>query len=142
MIFSTSSWLLPEVEFQRRTVIAMAGMKKWRKKNNDLQNTTQKIKDREPWIPLKIVGEIRSSVRVKQFLLHMWHPSCYSCYKSGDKLCMRKNRIVITTNGKYPRSQLWDRYDYQCHGNRKYVDVICLYIIVEWFKFTILTKID
>jgi hypothetical protein len=21
----------------------------------------------------------------KQFLLHMWHPSWYSCYKPGDK---------------------------------------------------------
>ena len=25
----------------------------------------------------------------KQFLLHMWHPSCYSCYKPGDKSSMR-----------------------------------------------------
>jgi hypothetical protein len=25
----------------------------------------------------------------KQFLLHMWHPSFYLCYKPGDKLWMR-----------------------------------------------------
>jgi hypothetical protein len=24
------------------------------------------------------------------FLLHYWHPSCYSCYKPGDKSWMRK----------------------------------------------------
>jgi hypothetical protein len=40
----------------------------------------------------------------KQFMLHMWHPSCYSCYKPGDKSWMRmkwmngwNDRIVITT---------------------------------------------
>jgi hypothetical protein len=26
----------------------------------------------------------------KQFLLHMWHPSYYYCYKPGDKSWMRK----------------------------------------------------
>jgi hypothetical protein len=26
----------------------------------------------------------------KHFLLHMWHPSCYSSYKAGDKSSMRK----------------------------------------------------
>jgi len=24
-----------------------------------------------------------------QFLIHIWHPSCYYCYKHGDKSCMR-----------------------------------------------------
>jgi hypothetical protein len=26
----------------------------------------------------------------KHFLLHMWHPSCYSWYNTGDKSRMRK----------------------------------------------------
>ena len=26
----------------------------------------------------------------KQFLIHLWHPSCYSSYNPGDKALMRK----------------------------------------------------
>ena len=35
----------------------------------------------------KLGGELRKG---KQFLLHMWHPSCQSCYKPGDKTWTRK----------------------------------------------------
>jgi hypothetical protein len=28
----------------------------------------------------------------KQFLLHMWHPLCYSCYKTSNKSWMRKGQ--------------------------------------------------
>jgi hypothetical protein len=37
----------------------------------------------------------------RRFLLHMWHPSCYPCYKHVSKSWMSKERIVITTNGTY-----------------------------------------
>jgi hypothetical protein len=43
-------------------------------------------------------------------LLHMWHPSYYSCYKPSHKSWMRKNRMGITKNGTYPWSfiiQIW-----------------------------------
>jgi len=35
-----------------------------RKKDNDLQNTTQKTKDRATWTPLKTSGELMCSGRV------------------------------------------------------------------------------
>ena len=60
--------------------------KKYKRTNNDLQNTTQKTKDRATRTPLK-PKVIQNG---KQFLLHMWYPSCYSCYKLGDKSLMRK----------------------------------------------------
>ena len=31
-----------------------------------------------------------------QFLLHMWHPSCYLCYKPSDKSRVGNDLIVIT----------------------------------------------
>jgi len=37
-----------------------------------------------------IPEENQMAQKVKQFLLHMWHPSCYSCYKPSDKLWMKK----------------------------------------------------
>ena len=50
--------------------------------NNDLQNTTQKrlsntntTKNRR-WTQVLRKG--------KQFLLHVWHPSCYSCYAPSN----------------------------------------------------------
>jgi hypothetical protein len=52
--------------------------------NNKLQNTTQKTKDWATWSPIKTLD--------KQFLLHMQHPSCYSCYEAGDKSWMGKEQ--------------------------------------------------
>jgi hypothetical protein len=43
--------------------------------NNDLQNTTHKTKDREILNQLKTEEEFRKG---SQFLLHMYHPLCYS----------------------------------------------------------------
>jgi len=77
--------------------------KKDKRIKNDLQNITQKTNDWATRIPLKTGGELRYS-GCKQFLLHMWLRACYSCYKAADKSWMRKGRIVITTNGKYPWS--------------------------------------
>ena len=60
-------------------------MKNYKRTNNDLQNITKKTKDRATRTPLK-PGWI-------QFLLHMWHPSCYSRYKPGEKSWMRKRLV-------------------------------------------------
>ena len=57
-----------------------------KKTNNDLQNITQKTKDRSTPTPLK-AGVNRKE---KQFRLHLWHLSCYSCYKPGNISWMRK----------------------------------------------------
>jgi hypothetical protein len=40
--------------------------------------------------PTKNRGWTHVLWKVKQFLLHMSHPSCYSCYKHGDKSWIRK----------------------------------------------------
>ena len=65
----------------------MAERKKDKRTNNDHQNITQKTKDRATRITLKAVVELW---KVKQLLLHMLHPSCYSCDNPGDKSWMRK----------------------------------------------------
>jgi hypothetical protein len=48
---------------------------------NDLQNTTQKTKDREFRIPLKDIQVPRKS---RQILLHVWYLPCYTYYKPSD----------------------------------------------------------
>jgi hypothetical protein len=45
--------------------------------------------------PSKNRGWTEVHMNGKSFLLH---PSCYSCYKPGDKLLIVKDRIVITKN--------------------------------------------
>jgi hypothetical protein len=40
-------------------------------------------------------GVIRSG---KQFMLHMWHPSCYTYYKPDDKRRIRKGPDCDTKN--------------------------------------------
>jgi hypothetical protein len=48
--------------------------------STDVQITTHKTKDRTAWTKKKLgknSGALQKSV---QFLLHMWHPSCYSWY--------------------------------------------------------------
>jgi hypothetical protein len=62
--------------------------KKNNRMHNDLQHITQKINDRATRTPLK-PGWTHVLRKGKQFLLQMWHPSFYLCYKPGDKLWMR-----------------------------------------------------
>jgi hypothetical protein len=57
------------------------------------QDRTLKIKQPEShynrgWthVPLKGI----------QFFFHVWHPSCYSCDKPGDKSVLRKGQSMIT----------------------------------------------
>jgi len=39
----------------------------------------------------------------KQFVLHLWYPSCNSDCKPGDTMyVVNEERTVITTNGTYP----------------------------------------
>jgi len=64
-------------------------MAKRKKTNYDLQNIAQKAKDRATWTPLK-PGVTQVFQKGKQFLLHMWRPSCYSSYKPSDKSWMGK----------------------------------------------------
>ena len=59
-------------------------MKKGQRSNNDLQNTTQKTKDRATGTSTKTGGKLQES---KSFLLHTWRRSWYSGYVSGDKSC-------------------------------------------------------
>ena len=51
-------------------------------------------------------GETQLLWKDKQFLLHMWHPSCYSCYKPGDRSWMRKGWWQT----EHIRDYLWHRY--------------------------------
>ena len=54
--------------------------------------------------PTKTGGEPRKG---KQFLLHMWHLSCYLCYKPGDKSLMRKLPIqteIIPEQSLFPKN--------------------------------------
>jgi len=61
-------------------------MEKHKGVNNDLQNTTQKTKDRATRTPLKTVDELTQVIqKAKQFLFRIGQPSYYSCYKSGYK---------------------------------------------------------
>jgi hypothetical protein len=58
---------------------------KQKRTNNDLQNTTQKYKDRGTRTPLKSRKLTQVLYKDKQFLLYICHLSCYSCYIHGDK---------------------------------------------------------
>ena len=54
--------------------------KKNQKTNNDLQNTSQKTEDRTSRTHTKNWGWTQVIRQNKQFLLPLWHLSCYSCY--------------------------------------------------------------
>ena len=57
---------------------------------NDKQRSAKYYTEYKKWSRTdftKIGGELRKG---RQFLLHMWHPSCQSCYKPGDKKRTRK----------------------------------------------------
>ena len=101
--------------------------RKWT--NSNVHNTTWKTKDRAPPTPLKTRGEVRKG---KPFLLHMWHPSWYACYKPGDtsKLWIReKNRMGITTNGTYPWSfvtQIKTRCDIKQFGIKYQISTLII----------------
>jgi hypothetical protein len=57
-------------------------MEKDKRTNNDLQNTTQKTKDRATGTPLRS-GVKLGAPEGYQFPLHLWHLSCYSSYNPG-----------------------------------------------------------
>jgi hypothetical protein len=59
------------------------------KRLKDKQRSTKYYTEYKRWSKTyftKLGGELRKS---KQFLLHMCHPSCQSCYKPGDKTWTR-----------------------------------------------------
>jgi hypothetical protein len=60
------------------------------KRLNDKQRSAKYYTEYKKWSRTDFTkngGEIRKD---RQFLLHMWHPSCQSCYKPGDKKRTRK----------------------------------------------------
>jgi len=86
----------PKSKFKEGPSMQWPKWKKWREKNNDLQNTKQKIKDRGPWTSLKIMGEIRCSIRVSS--------SCSTC---------GTHRVTFVTNPvtshEWGKTALWLR---------------------------------
>jgi hypothetical protein len=50
--------------------------------------------------PIKNRGLIQVLRKGKQFLLHLWDPSCYSCYKSGDMSWTRKGPVICLEWGR------------------------------------------
>jgi hypothetical protein len=85
----------------RGTDYAMA---EWERTNIDLYNTTQKTKDRATRTSVKPIFR-----KVKQFLLHMWHPSCYSFFKPEDKSHTRK-RPGYDYDKRHVSIVIWHRY--------------------------------
>ena len=63
--------------------------KKVKSTNNDLENIKQNTKDWATRNPLKNRKWNQVLRKTKQFLLYMWHPSCYSYYKH-DEYCWNK----------------------------------------------------
>jgi len=92
--------------------------KKDKRTNNVLQNITQQTKERSPRTPQKNRRLTQVLRRDKQLPLHTWHPSCYFCYKPDDKLYMRIEPIVMTTNGTCTSSFVTQiiRNSYTSHG--------------------------
>jgi hypothetical protein len=68
--------------------------KKDKRTNNDLQSTTQIIKDWAARTPLK-TGMNSGAPEGWAVPAPMWHPSCYSCYKLVISHAWWKERIVI-----------------------------------------------
>jgi hypothetical protein len=52
--------------------------------------TVSTIKNQKNANPTKNQGRTHVLRKGRQFLLPMWDPSCYSCYKHGDKSWIRK----------------------------------------------------
>jgi len=67
--------------------------RKYKMTNTDVQNTTQKTKDRATRFPLKSVCEVRCSGRVSCSC-----SACGTCHECG------KDMIAITTHGRHPWS--------------------------------------
>ena len=83
--------------------------KKDKRTNNDLQSTTQIIKDWAARTPLK-TGMNSGAPEGWAVLAPMWHPSCYSCYKLVISHAWWKERIVIIKKHEHIRGHLWHRY--------------------------------
>ena len=65
-------------------------MAKRKKDKHDRKYTTRKGFSNAN--PIKNWGWMYALRKGRQFLLHTWHPSCYSCYKPSDKSWMRKGQ--------------------------------------------------
>ena len=77
---------------------------KGRKDKQPSTKIIHKTKDRVTLTPLKTWIELRKD---KQILLHLWHPSCYSSYTSGDVSCL--SHTLSATFSKH------ETFIYYCH---------------------------
>jgi hypothetical protein len=79
------------------------------KGQKDKQRST---KHRKLKIEQKSWGWTQVPRKGRQFLLHMWHSSCYSWYKLGDKSWMRKGSDCDNDNPTEHiiNGNLWHRY--------------------------------
>jgi hypothetical protein len=71
--------------------------------NNDLQNITQKTKDRATRTPLKAGGEVEKG---QQFLLHMWHSLYYSFNVPHLVVC--KVNVLMAKSCIFSNNVLWN----------------------------------
>ena len=102
-------------------------MAKWKRINNDLQNTTQKTR----------YSTTQTLLKTGRFLLHQWYSSCYFCCKPHDTSWMWKDRVVITTSKTYPSSfsyityndYWWDRVEHLFSCQCLVVFFLCLFCL-------------
>ena len=66
----------------------------------------------------------------KLFLLHMWHPSCYSCHKPGDKSWITKG--TNCDYGKRNISMFLCNTDIQERCENKLEDQLLLTLPADW----------
>jgi hypothetical protein len=95
-ITTTHGWYLM-FEDDKGVISGKSKEKLWPKEKNTKEQTMiyktlhRKVKIEQQEFPLKTGGEFDQVLRnQKQFLLHLWHPSCHSSYKYGDKSWMKK----------------------------------------------------
>jgi hypothetical protein len=84
--------------------------KKWQK---DKQRSTKHYAENKRLSNItttKNQGWTHVFMRGKQFLLHMWHPSCYSFHKFGDKSWMRNGQDYDSDKQEHIHGHVWHRY--------------------------------
>ena len=49
--------------------------------------------------------------KYRQFMLHLWHPSFFSCYKPSDKSSMRKRTGLWLWQTEHIHDHLWEEFE-------------------------------
>jgi len=81
-VFEDTKGVLRIIRISKKDTQYNCQQKRDKRTKHNIQNITQKTKDRTTRTQRKSMGEHRMAA---QFLLHMRHPSCYSCYKHWYK---------------------------------------------------------